>query len=197
MRPILPQLRDWPRGEMDFGRWKVWLVCTQEGGKSWCLGREYDTKSVRTQNDPRAQLRHLGIQVWSVSVTQNHGICSWYRNTRRPPTVFQSGWSQHLALGEPMGNNTNKSCRLRLFFFFFFCHPVRLVGSWLPNPALNPGPWQWKRAVLTTRPPGSSWGFVKRSNILVQISFHTILPQSHLATVCCGVPIKKSLSQAS
>ena len=31
-----------------------------------------------------------------------------------------------------------------------------LVGSQLPEQGLNPGPWQWKHWILTTRPPGNS-----------------------------------------
>ena len=31
-----------------------------------------------------------------------------------------------------------------------------LVESQLPEQGLNPGPWQWKHWILTTRPPGNS-----------------------------------------
>ena len=38
-----------------------------------------------------------------------------------------------------------------LYNFFFFCHAAWLARSQF----FNPGPWQWKPRILTTRPPGN------------------------------------------
>ena len=45
---------------------------------------------------------------------------------------------------------------VRPFFFFFFGHVARHVGSYFPDQGLNPRPWQWKIRVLPTGPPGNS-----------------------------------------
>ena len=43
-------------------------------------------------------------------------------------------------------------------FVFFFSGPVnRHVGSWFPDPELNPCPLCWKHRILTTRPSGRSF----------------------------------------
>ena len=116
------------------------LLAVLEGGKSWCLGREYDTQSVRTQNDPRAQLIPRDPGVVGVDDTE-----PWHLLVipeRQVPThFFQSGWSQHSPWGSPWGITLIRVAGWGLYLFFFG-HPVRLVGSWLPNQALNPGPWQ-------------------------------------------------------
>ena len=41
-------------------------------------------------------------------------------------------------------------------FFFFFCHTVLLAGSYFPQLGIEPGPWLWKRRVLTMVLPGNS-----------------------------------------
>ena len=45
------------------------------------------------------------------------------------------------------------------FFPFFFDHASWHAGSWFPNWGSNLHPLQWKHAVLTTGPPGTSLQF--------------------------------------
>ena len=40
------------------------------------------------------------------------------------------------------------------FFFFSFGHVA--CGILVPQPGIEPGPWQQKPGILTTRPPGNS-----------------------------------------
>ena len=57
-----------------------------------------------------------------------------------------------------------------VFFFFFFCHIVRLVGSYFPAQGSNPCPLPWKLGVLTTGLPGKSphpWAFCLRPQPLL------------------------------
>ena len=47
---------------------------------------------------------------------------------------------------------------------FFGC-TTRLVGSLFRHQGLNPGPWQWKRQVLTTGRPGNSNTYLNISRV--------------------------------
>ena len=40
------------------------------------------------------------------------------------------------------------------FFVFWLCYTA--CGMLVPRPGIEPRPWQWKRGVLTTGPPGKS-----------------------------------------
>ena len=45
-----------------------------------------------------------------------------------------------------------------LFFFFFFWSLCAACGILVPGPEMEPMPLHWNREVLTTGPPGKSWG---------------------------------------
>ena len=65
------------------------------------------------------------------------------------------------------------------FFFFFWLHHVacRIL---VPQPRMEPGPWQWKHRVLTTGPPWNSLytSFEAYMFGLVQSGFPELCPSS-------------------
>ena len=47
-------------------------------------------------------------------------------------------------------------CMCRYLSLPFLCPCCMLVGSLMPQPGIEPRPWQWKHRILATRPPGNS-----------------------------------------
>ena len=115
-------------------------VCTQEGGKSWCLRCKYDMKSesghtVKTSQSPAAMLSGSGCGWWGDTEPRHLFMIPEHQvPTHCLPVRLVSA----LTLGEPMGNYTTKSCRSRVFFFFFL-PPCETCGILAPQPSTEPG----------------------------------------------------------
>ena len=136
MRPILPTAAWLTEG------WDgLWLV---KGVACLHIGR-------RKVLVPPTWIRHEVSQdtEWSQSPADTSGSrcgrCRWHRTMASARDTGMPGahpllvrLASALTLGEPMGNNTNKSCQLRPFFFFFFLPPCEICGILAPQPSTEP-----------------------------------------------------------
>ena len=77
-------------------------------------------------------------------------------------------------------------------FFFFWPCPVA-CGILVPQPGIEPGPWQWNRQVLTTGPPGYSRYFIwERRNLGPKC--RKLLAKCPRTSKCWGLHFTASLS---